>query len=344
MQAAFIEQHGGPDVVQIGEVETPEAGPGEVRIRVRTTALNHLDLWVLEGLPGVPPAFPHIGGSDIAGVIDTIGPDVSGDWGVGDRVLVNPSISCGTCEWCQRGEHSLCETFGIVGEHRWGGLAEYAVVPAVNVHSIPDTLSFEEAAAIPLVYATAWRMLVTQAAIKPGELVLIIGAGGGVNSATIQVAKAAGCEVWATTSTPEKMEKARELGADWVVNYTEENWSRAIWQRTNKRGVDVVVDNVGEATWTNSLRLLARGGRLVTVGATTGPRGETDIRYVFWRQLTIVGSTMSNRGEFRDMMRLVRRGTLSPVVDRVLPLENISDGLDLLSRGGQFGKIVISIP
>lgn len=344
MRAAYIEEHGEPDdVIQFGDVETPEPAAGQVRVRVDATALNHLDLWLLRGLPGLPPSFPHVSGCDVAGVIDTLGPDVPGEWQEGERVLVNPSISCGTCEWCLRGQDNFCENFGIMGEHLWGGMAEYVVVPARNLYRIPDALSFEEAAALPLVFATAWRMLITQAEIKPGELVLVMGAGGGVNSAAIQVAKAAGCTVWATTSTPDKMEKARELGADWIINYNEDGWSKRIWTETDKRGVDVVVDNVGEATWTNSLRLLGRGGRLVTVGATTGPHAETDIRYIFWRQLKIIGSTMSTTGEFMDMMRLVRNGLLKPVVDRVLPLEKIVEALKILERGDQFGKIVIRV-
>ncbi len=344
MRAAIMEQHGGPDVVRIADVPTPEPGSGEVRVRVRASALNHLDLWVLKGLPGLPPSFPHVSGCDVAGVVEALGPGVEG-WQIGERVLINPTLSCGECEWCARGEDSLCDHFAIIGEHRWGGLAEYIVVPARNLHRIPDHLSFEEAAAMPLVFATAWRMLMTQAAIRSGETVLILGAGGGVNSAAIQIARATGCRVWATTSSNEKMERARALGAEWVVNYREnEQWAKEVWLHSGKKGVDVVVDNVGQATWSDSIRLLRKGGRLVTVGATTGPKGETDIRYVFWRQLKIIGSTMSSRGEFLDLMRLVEMGVLKPVIDRVLPLERIQEALTILDRGEQFGKIVIRIP
>lgn len=344
MKAIVIERHGEPDTVRLTDVPTPEPGPGEVRVRVKATALNHLDLWVLRGIPGIPPAFPHVSGCDVAGVIDALGPDVPGRWQVGDRVLVNPSLSCGECEYCVRGQDNMCDTFGILGEHRWGGMAEYVTVPARNLHPIPPALSFEEAAAIPLVFSTAWQMLVTAADIRPGELVLVLGAGGGVNSAAIQIAKAVGCQVWATTSTQEKVEHAYALGADWVVNYRENpEWSKAVWKRTGKRGVDVVVDNVGQATWSTSLRLLARGGRLVTVGATTGPAGETDIRYVFWRHLRIIGSTMCTRGGFLDMLRLVEQGKLKPVVDRVLPLEEAAEALSILARGEQFGKIVLRV-
>lgn len=342
MKAMIITEHGGPEVLQMAEVPTPEPGRGEVRLRVRATALNHLDLWVRRGLPGLPPSLPHVAGCDVAGEVEALGPGVR-DWQVGDRVVINPTVSCGRCEWCLRGEDSLCDEFGILGEHRWGGLAEFVVAPAINLVKIPDHISFEEAAALPLVYTTAWRMLITQAAVRPGETVLILGAGGGVNSAAIQIAKLAGAEVWATTSSPEKMERARELGADWVVNYKEENWGKAVWQKSNKRGVDVVVDNVGAATWAQSLRALAKGGRLVTVGATSGPKGETDIRYIFWRQLKIIGSTMSNQAEFREVMALVWQGKLKPVVDRVVPLEETAAGHELLESGQQFGKIVIRV-
>lgn len=342
MKAMLITEHGGPEVLHLAEVPTPEPGRGEVRLRVRAAALNHLDLWVRRGLPGLPPSFPHVGGCDVAGEVEALGPGVDG-WQMGDRVVVNPTISCDRCEWCLRGEHSLCDEFAILGEHRWGGLADFVVVPAINLVRIPDQISFEEAAAVPLVYTTAWRMLITQAQIKPGETVLVLGAGGGVNSAAIQIARLVGAEVWATTSSPEKMERARQLGADWVVNYKEENWGKAVWQKSNKRGVDVVVDNIGEATWVQSIRALAKGGRLVTVGATTGPKGETDIRYVFWRQLKIIGSTMSTRAEFSDVMHLVWRGKLKPVIDRVLPFEETAVGHELLEAGQHFGKIVIRV-
>lgn len=343
MQAMVVTAHGGPEVLQLLELPAPEPGAGEARVRVRATALNHLDLWVRRGLPGLPPSFPHVGGCDVAGEIEALGAGVQG-WRVGERVVVNPTISCGQCEWCRRGEDNLCDSFAIVGEHRWGGLAELVAVPAANLVRMPDQIAFEEAAAAPLVYATAWRMLITGAQVKPGETVLVLGAGGGVNSAAIQVAKIAGAQVWATTSSAGKMARARELGADWVVNYNDEDWGKAVWQKSGKRGVDIVVDNVGAATWQASLRSLRKGGRLVTVGATSGPKAETDIRYIFYRHLKIIGSTMSNRGEFQDVMNLVWQGRLRPVVDRVLPLEETAAGHRLLEAGGQFGKIVIRVP
>nr|BCX00944.1 MAG: alcohol dehydrogenase [Bacteroidota bacterium] len=342
MRAAVIRGHGGPEVVEICELPTPEPGPGQVRLRVYATALNHLDLWVRRGIPGVPPAFPHVGGCDIAGTIDALGPGVEG-WEVGQRVVVNPQLSCGRCRYCLRGQDNLCLQFAIVGEHTWGGMAEYVLVPAANLEPIPEGFSFEEAAACALVFPTAWRMLLTGARLQPGETVLVLGAGGGVNTAAIQIAKLLGCEVWVTAGSEEKMRRARELGADWVLSYRDPDWSRRVWERTDKRGVDVIVDNVGQATWATSLRLLAREGRLVTVGATTGPIGETDIRYVFWRQLRIIGSTMANRAEFMDVFRLIWRRQLRPVIDRVLPLEEARRAHEILERGEQFGKIVLRV-
>ncbi|MBA3534556.1 MAG: zinc-binding dehydrogenase [Ardenticatenales bacterium] len=343
MKAMVYTEPGGLEVIEPITLPMPEPARGEVRVRVVASALNHLDLWVRRGMPDIPPSFPHVGGCDMSGVIDAVGEEVHG-WAVGDRVVINPTLSCGQCEWCRRGEDPLCNDFAILGEHRWGGFAEYVVVPALNLERVPAHISLVEAAAAPLVYATAWRMLITQAAIRPGETVLVIGAGGGVNSAAIQIARLAGCEVWATTSSAEKMEAAKALGADFVLNYVEdEAWGRTIYQRSGKRGVDVVVDNVGSASWATSLRSLAKGGRLVTVGATTGPLAETDIRQIFWKQLHLIGSTMSTRGEFSAVMRLIWQGKLRPVIDRVIPLADLRAGHELLEGGNQFGKIVVQV-
>lgn len=334
---------GGLDVIEPAEVPTPEAGLGEVRVRVVASALNHLDLWMRRGLPGIPPAFPHVGGCDVAGVIDQVGAAVRG-WTTGDRVVVNPTLSCGHCEWCTKGEEGMCDEFAILGEHVWGGLAEYVVVPAANLERVPDNFPLVEAAAAPLVYVTAWRMLITSAAIRPGESVLVVGAGGGVNSAAIQIAALAGCRVWATTSSAAKMEAARALGAEWVINYVEEpQWSRAVYAHSGKRGVDVVVDNVGQATWADSLRSLAKGGRLVTVGATTGADGTLDIRRIFWRQIRIIGSTMGNRGEFARVMQLIWLRRLRPVIDEVIDLSELRSAHARLEEGDQFGKIVVRV-
>lgn len=343
MKAMIYAATGGPEVIEEAELPTPEPGYGEVRVRVLASALNHLDVWVRRGMPGIPPSLPHIAGGDVAGVVDAVGDGVPG-WQPGERVVLNPTLSCGQCEWCRKGEDSLCDHFGVLGEHRWGGFAEYVVVPAGNLERIPDGFDTEQVAAAPLAFATAWRMLVTRAAIKPGETVLVVGAGGGVNSAAIQIARLAGCHVWATTSSVEKVEQAKALGAEFVVNYAENpQWSREIFLHSGKRGVDVVVDNVGQATWKDSVRSLAKNGRLMTVGATTGHLGENDIRAIFWKQLQLIGSTMSTRGEFAAVMREVWAGQLTPVVDRVLPLSELRAAQEAMERGEQFGKIVFRV-
>lgn len=341
MRAAVIERHGGPEVVRLAEVATPEPGRGEVRLAVRAVALNHLDLWVRRGLPGLDLAFPHIGGSDMAGVVDAVGPGVS-EVGPGDRVLVNPALWCGECEFCRKGEESLCVAFRIVGEHVPGGMAEFAVVPARNVLKIPDRLSFEDAAAVPLVYQTAWRAL-SRARLRAGESILVLGASGGVATAAIQIAKGRGARVFAVTRGGEKAEKVRALGADEVIDREKEDFSKGVGARTGKRGVDVVLENVGEATWKGAVRSLAKGGRLVTYGATTGPRGELDIRFLFWRQLEIIGSTMASKREFEAVMNLVFEGKLAPVIDVVWPLERAAEAHERLERGEQFGKIVLTV-
>lgn len=340
MRAAVFHEFGGPDRVRVEEVPTPTPGPGEVLVRVRACSLNHLDLWVLGGLPALKTPLPFWTGSDIAGEVAALGPGVEGI-APGTRVAVNPSLSCGACEWCTRGEDSMCVRYRIIGEHVVGGLAEYAVVPARNLLPLPAHVAFEDAAAFMLVGMTAWRMLVTQAALRPAEDLLILGVGGGVSSSAVQIGKLCGARVFVTSSADDKLRRARALGADEGVNYIRADWVQAVREWTGKRGVDVVLDNVGAATWAHSLRLLANGGRLVTCGATTGPVGETDIRIVFWRQLRIIGSTMANRHEFRAVMGQLFAGRLRAVVDRVFPLAETSAALALLAKGEQFGKIVI---
>jgi NADPH:quinone reductase-like Zn-dependent oxidoreductase len=342
MKAIGFHQHGGMDQLAFLELPRPEPGPAEVLINVKAVALNHLDLWVLKGFPGLNLEMPHVGGSDIAGVIAELGDGVTG-LEVGQRVVVNPSLSCGDCEWCRRGEDSLCDGFGIIGEHGPGGLCEYIAVPARNVMPMPDAFTFAEAAALPLVFATAWRALITRGRVRPGEDVLILGASGGVATAAIQIARLAGAKVYAVTSSPEKAEKARALGADWVVDRTAENWSKAVHVATNKRGVDLVLENVGAATWFDSLRSAAKGGRIVTFGATTGPRPETHIALIFWKQLSILGTTMSTRQEFHDVMNLVWQGKLKPVVDSIFSMDEAVAAYQRLEAGEQFGKIVIEI-
>ncbi|MFN8499587.1 MAG: zinc-binding dehydrogenase [Anaerolineae bacterium] len=342
MRAAVFYEHGGLDKLSIADVPTPTPGPDDVLVRVKAVALNHLDLFVREGIPGLKLTMPHIGGSDIAGVVESVGANVAG-LAAGQRVLINPSLWCGKCEACIRGDHSLCDTFGILGEHSPGGLAEFISVPARNVLPIPDSLSFVEAAAVPLVYQTAWRALMTQAALRAGETVLILGASGGGASAAIQIAKLAGAYIYAVTSSEQKAAAARALGADETIDRTTSDFSREIWGRTKRRGVDVVLENTGAATWKGSLRAVRKGGRIVTYGATTGPMGETDIRVIFWKQPFIIGSTMASQSEFNAVMNLVFQGRLKPVIDRVMPLDDVVEAQRSLAAGEQFGKIVLTV-
>lgn len=341
MKAAIFREHGGIDQLEIADIPQPVAGAGEVVLRVRAAALNHLDLWARRGLPGVKILLPHVGGSDIAGEVSELGAGVGGIE-MGARVVVNPGLWDGTCEWCRKGEHSLCVNYRIIGEHTDGGFAEYVAVPAANLVHIPDAFSFEEAAAVPLVFLTAWRALVTQARLCAGESVLILGASGGAASAGIQIAKLAGAYVYAVTSSAEKAERSRQLGADVVIDRTNEDFSKQVFKLTGKRGVDVVLENTGEQTWEGSLRALARGGRLVTYGGTTGPNALTNIPLLFWKQVQIIGSTMGTAAEFATVMRLIWEGRLRPVVDRVLPLEQIGEAHAILEAGEQFGKVILT--
>jgi NADPH:quinone reductase-like Zn-dependent oxidoreductase len=339
MRAAIFEEYGGPEVVRVrDDIPIPEPGPGEVRLRVGASGMNHLDLWVRRGLP-IETTMPHIGGSDIAGTVDEPGDGVSG-WSAGDRVVVNPSLWCGRCEWCQAGEEPLCVEYRILGEHTQGGFAEYVVVPARNLYRIPDGFPFETAAAAPLVFLTAWRGLVTRGRLRAGESVLVTGASGGVGTAAVQIAKRLGATVYAVTSTP-WVDRVQDLGADVVYDRSSSDFAREIWQATGKRGVDVVFDSVGQATFAQSIRALGRLGRLVVYGATTGPRGEVDIRQVFWKQLEILGTTMSNQAEFRGVMGRVFSGELEPVVDVAWPLERASEAHGRLEGGEAFGNIVL---
>lgn len=341
MRAAFFREHGGPEVLEVDELPDPEAGRGEVVVRVRAVALNHLDLWARRGLPGLELEFPHVGGSDIAGVVERVGEGV-GSWSPCDRVVVNPSLWCGECEWCVRGEESLCRRYRVLGEHVDGGLAEEVRVPARNLLALPEGVPFERAAAAPLVYQTAWRALLNRGGLRAGESVLVTGASGGVATAAVQIAKLAGAAVYAVTSGPENVRRVRELGADVVFDRLEEEFSRSVWEATGKRGVDLVLDSVGEAVWEGCVRALAKGGRLVTYGATTGADGRVDIRRVFWNQLDIRGSTMASRAEFEEVMALVFAGRLDPVVDAVLPLDEIREAHARLEEGALFGKVVLT--
>lgn len=341
MKAVAIHKHGGVEALQFEELPDPAVGAGEVRVRLRAAALNHVDLFVRRGWRGLTLAFPHVLGADGSGTVESVGPGVE-NLAPGDRVVVNPGLNCGTCPACRAGEDSLCDTYSVLGEHRDGTYAELVTLPARNVLPLAETLSFEEAAALPLVFMTAWRMLVDRARVQPQETVLVLGAGGGVASAAIQVAKVLGARVIATSSSAEKLEKAQAIGADEVINYREEPFERVAWTMTEKRGVDVVVETVGEATWPKSLRTLGRNGRLVTCGATTGPLGETDIRLIFGRQLRVYGSFMGTRAGLEEVLRLAAEGRLRALVHQALPLQAARQAHEILEAGTQFGKVVLT--
>ena len=340
MKAVVFKQHGGPEVLEYTTVPDPKPARGEVLIEVKAASINHLDMFLRRGMPGIKIPFPKIAGSDAAGIIRELGEDVSG-LSTGQRVTINPGISCGRCEFCAAGFASQCLSYAMVGENRDGTYAELLTVPAHIVLPIPDSLSFEEAAAAPLVFLTAWSMMVTKGNIRPNEDVLILGAGAGVGTAAIQIAKMAGCRVFATASSDEKLERARQLGADFLINYKTEEFDRKIRDLTNKRGVDVVVDYIGADTWVRSLRSARRGGRVLTCGATTGFAPQTDLRQIFFRQLQIIGTTMGSHRDFLNVMNCVFRGQLKPVIDRVLPLAEARKGHELIEQRAVFGKIVL---
>jgi NADPH:quinone reductase-like Zn-dependent oxidoreductase len=340
MKAAVFYEHGPIENLQYADVPTPVPGSGEVLVRVHAAAINHLDLFVRAGMPGINLEFPHWGGSDAAGEVMALGAGVTG-WQEGEHVVVNPSLWCGTCEYCIAGEESLCVRYRIIGEHVRGGAAEYLVVSAANLFRIPKDYPWEQAAAAPLVFMTAWRSLITQGQLRAGQSILILGAGGGVASAAIQIAKLAGATVYAASRDERKRQHARELGADHVLD-SSGDFGKEIWRLTGKRGVDMVLENVGAATWDRSLRSVAKGGRVVVFGATSGPHVQLDLRQIFWKQYAIIGATMSNQREFHTVMRLVfweRR--LHPVVDRILPLSEMQTAQRVLEAGEQFGKIVL---
>ena len=346
MRAAVLRAPGG--IAQIALADVPDPPPpaaGEVRIAVRAAALNHLDLFVAGGLAGTAPAFPHVMGADGAGVVAAIGEGVA-RVRPGDRVMLNPGISDYTCEFCRKGEHSHCVNYRLLGEHLPGTMAEFVTVPDHNVAPLPSLdppLSWAEAAAFSLVTLTAWRMVVTRAQVQPGESVLVWGVGGGVALAALRIAKLRGARVIVTSSSDAKLASARRLGADVTLNHATQRVAAEIRVLTGKRGVDVVIENVGAATWEDSLRCLAKGGRLVTCGATSGPKVVTDLRRVFWNHYTIMGSTMGNAREYEEIVRVLGTGELRPVVDRVFPLAEVPAAFQRLARGEQLGKIAIQL-
>ena len=340
MRAAVFSQFGGPEVVEVrDDVPVPQPGPGEVRVKVEAAALNHLDLWVRRGLPIETP-MPHIGGSDVAGTVDLAGPGVVGV-PTGTRVVVDPSIGYDWYDGEDQGDAIDRPPFRIIGEHTQGGFAEYVVVPAANLLEIPAGCSSARASAAGLAFVTAWRALVSRGGLRPGERVLVTGASGGVGTASVAIAVAAGAEVYAVTSGPDNVRRLRAMGATTVYDRNQVDFGRELWNDTGKRGVHLAYDTVGESIWPQCLRSLAVGGRLVTSGATTGSRGVTEIRLVFWKQLSILGSTMGTPAEFRKVMRMVFDGALEPTIHETLPLDEARRAHELLEGGGVFGKIVL---
>jgi NADPH:quinone reductase-like Zn-dependent oxidoreductase len=347
MRAWVIRATGGLDQLQLADVPDPPSrlGPREVRLTLHAAALNHLDLFAVRGLP-LQYAFPHILGADGAGVVDAVGADVRAVR-PGDRVMINPGIADGTCEYCRAGEQSLCVNYRLLGEHLPGTLAEYVVVPEPNlaiIPTLPTPLTWAEAAAFSLVTLTAWRMVVTRARVAPGETVPIWGVGGGVSLSALRIAKLKGARVIVTSSDDVKLAEARRLGADVTLNHKTQQVAQQVRALTGQRGAEVVIENVGEATWDQSLRALARGGRLVTCGATTGPKVAIDLRRLFWYQWSILGSTMGNAAEYQEVVRLLGAGELRPLVDRVFPFTEGRRAFERLERGEQLGKIAIQIP
>lgn len=346
MRAAVLTATGGIEHLHISDVpDAPAPKAGEVRVRIRAAALNHLDLFVADGLPGTADRFPFVVGADGAGVVETVGPGVT-NVQPGDRVLINPGISDYTCEFCRAGEHSLCVSYRLLGEHLPGTMAELVTVPAQNVvrgPTLSPALTWAEAASFSLVTLTAWRMLVTRAQLKPGETALIWGIGGGVSLTAMRIAKLLGAHVIVTSSDDAKLAAAKQLGADETLNHRTQQVAAEVRALTNKRGVDVVVENVGAATWDDSLRCLRRGGRLVTCGATSGPHASLDLRRLFWHHWTIMGSTMGNAAEYAEVVRRLGMGELRPVVDRVFPLDRAREAYERLAKGQQWGKVVVEV-
>ncbi len=341
-EAMVMNRTGGPEVLERATIELPEPGPREVRVRVRAVALNHLDLWTRRGLPNIRYEFPHRLGADIAGEIEALGPGARNAT-VGQKVMINPGLSCGVCMRCLDGDDNLCAKYRIFGEGTQGGYARQINVPDTNLLPMPEGLSFVQAAAIPLVFLTAWQMVVRRGEVKPGQTVLVQAAGSGVSSAAIQIARLFGARVLATTSTEEKAKRAKALGADEVINYTTHDFVAETKKLTGKRGVDVVIEHVGGDVFVKSIRAAAWGGRVVTCGATAGFTPQIDLRQIFFRQVQVLGSTMGRKGDLFTILEHVKAGRLAAVVDRTFPLWEAAKAHQLLEDRKAFGKVVLEV-
>ncbi len=340
MKCVRVHEHGGVDKLLYEDVPTPSIRADEVLVNVKATSINHIDLWVRKGLPAVKYRLPMILGVDAAGVAAEVGEGVD-HIKVGERVVVAQGISCGHCTHCLNGNDNLCKDYILIGEHRDGADAEYLAVPGRNVLPLSDKLPFEHAAAAALVFLTAWQMLVEKAGVKPSDDILVHSASSGVGSAAIQIAKLFGARVIATTSTEEKAAKAKELGADEVINYNKENVLHEVRRLTGKKGVEVIIDHVGKSVWEQSIKSLTKGGKLVTCGVTSGYEAVTDLRYIFYKQLQIIGSTMGRKGDLITIFKFIEQGRLKPVIDRVMPLSEVREAHRVVEEGRHFGKIVL---
>ncbi|HEX4418597.1 MAG TPA: zinc-binding dehydrogenase [Kofleriaceae bacterium] len=339
MTAMVIRQHGGPEVLELAQLAIAEPGPGEVRVRVRAVALNHLDIWTRRGGPAFKLEMPHRLGADIAGVVDAVGPGATA--APGTRVVLQPGLSCGRCQACLGGHDNLCRFYSILGEHKQGGYAEYIVVPEVNLAPYPERLDFAHAASSLLPFLTAWQMVVHKARVAPGDTVLVQGAGSGIGVAAIQIAKLYGARVIATAGSDAKAERARALGADVVINYTTADFAVECRALTGKRGVDAVIEHVGGDVFVQSIRAVRNGGRIVTCGATAGFHPAIDLRHIFFRQVEVLGSTMGSKADLLAVLSHVAAGRLVPVVHQVMPLAQAADAHRLLEDRGAFGKVVL---
>jgi len=342
MKTTLFRQHGGPEVLEYTDFPTPEPKSGEVLVRLRVAALNRMDVMVRNGWPGLKLELPHIDGADGAGEVASLGEGTTG-YEVDDHVVINANLGCGECDYCLSGWDNMCRNWHLLGETVRGTYAEYIALPARQLYKLPDDFDFHKAAAAALVYQTAWHSLITRGKLQKGESVLIVGAGGGVNTASIDIAKYNGAQVLVVGSGAEKLERAKALGADILIDRSkEENWSKAVYLATDKQGVDVVVDNVG-TTFMYSLRTLKKGGRLLTVGNSAGPKFEIDNRYIFAKHLSIIGSTMSTMADFKTAMDLIVKGVLEPVVDGSFPLKDAASAQEHLWKGENFGKVTLDI-
>jgi NADPH:quinone reductase-like Zn-dependent oxidoreductase len=342
MKAILFHQHGGPEVLEYADFPAPEPAPGEVLVKLEAAALNRMDLWVRNGWPGLKLEYPHIPGAEGAGQIAALGEGVT-RWQVGDRVVINANLGCGQCDFCQAGQDNRCQTWHLLGETVRGTYAEYVAVPARQLYPLPDDADAHEAAAAGLVFHTAWHSMITRAGLRAGEHVLVVGASGGVNTASIQIAKYTGATVYVVGSNPDKLAVADFLGADYLIDRSEqEDWSRTIYKLTDKRGVDIIVDNVG-TTFPMSFRAARKGARILTVGNTGGPKFKIDNRFIFAKHLTIIGSTMGTLQDFVTVMELVLSGKLKVAVDQTYPLDEARAAQERLESGQQLGKITLQI-